>query len=541
MQALLKVQQISKSFGTLPVIQNVNFSVNSGEVVGLTGSTGSGKSVLMMLLAGLYEPDSGQIYFKGKRLNWPFSAKNLGIGVIHQRSTLVEQFDVIGNIFLGNEIGHPDSMGILRRLDQHEMQDKAMQLLNRLDLKVNSLHEIVYNLSGEQRQMISIARVLTFPTSLIIIDEPTVSLSYPNQQKLLELIQDWRQNGVAVLFSSNNLDHLFAVTDRIIILQGGSIKADLHTDETNREEVVNYLLGTGKNQELAPSIWDFNSYDRVREYTEKLRYHQILLEKDLAAEGSLNRQLAEQLAAQLQALDQTNLALRDAQRRLLSEREEERKHLARELHDQIIQDLLSVNYDLEEIATRQTISTDLETDLATVRQSIRELVGNLRVICGTLRPPTIDSLGLGAALQSYLHDWHQRTGIDFSMNMDENLGRLPESIELSIFRIVQEGLNNVWRHAEASHVSVELRHTSPRTLMISIQDDGKGFLDAPDLTELSTQGHYGLMGISERVSLLGGRMHLENGKNNGSILMVEIPHPRVEAKPKKRRQEPTQK
>lgn len=513
MQALLKVQQISKSFGTLPVIQNVNFSVNSGEVVGLTGSTGSGKSVLMMLLAGLYEPDSGQIYFKGKRLNWPFSAKNLGIGVIHQRSTLVEQFDVIGNIFLGNEIGHPDSMGILRRLDQHEMQDKAMQLLNRLDLKVNSLHEIVYNLSGEQRQMISIARVLTFPTSLIIIDEPTVSLSYPNQQKLLELIQDWRQNGVAVLFSSNNLDHLFAVTDRIIILQGGSIKADLHTDETNREEVVNYLLGTGKNQELAPSIWDFNSYDRVREYTEKLRYHQILLEKDLAAEGSLNRQLAEQLAAQLQALDQTNLALRDAQRRLLSEREEERKHLARELHDQIIQDLLSVNYDLEEIATRQTISTDLETDLATVRQSIRELVGNLRVICGTLRPPTIDSLGLGAALQSYLHDWHQRTGIDFSMNMDENLGRLPESIELSIFRIVQEGLNNVWRHAEASHVSVELRHTSPRTLMISIQDDGKGFLDAPDLTELSTQGHYGLMGISERVSLLGGRMHLENGKN----------------------------
>ncbi len=200
MQALLKVQQISKSFGTLPVIQNVNFSVNSGEVVGLTGSTGSGKSVLMMLLAGLYEPDSGQIYFKGKRLNWPFSAKNLGIGVIHQRSTLVEQFDVIGNIFLGNEIGHPDSMGILRRLDQHEMQDKAMQLLNRLDLKVNSLHEIVYNLSGEQRQMISIARVLTFPTSLIIIDEPTVSLSYPNQQKLLELIQDWRQNGVAVPF-----------------------------------------------------------------------------------------------------------------------------------------------------------------------------------------------------------------------------------------------------------------------------------------------------------------------------------------------------
>lgn len=537
MRTLLNVQHISKSFGTLPVIQNVNFSVNAGEVVGLTGSTGSGKSVLMMMLAGLYEPDFGHVFFKEKRLNWPFSAKNLGIGVIHQRSTLVEQFDVISNIFLGNEIGKPDYMGILRRLDHHEMQEKAMQLLNRLDIQVNSLHEIVYNLSGEQRQMVSIARVLTFPASLIIIDEPTVSLSYPNQQKLLELIQDWRQKGVAVLFSSNNLDHLFAVTDRIIVLQSGSITADLHTDETNREEVVNYLLGTTKNQHVTPTIWDFNSYDTVREYTEKLRYHQILLEKDLAAEGSLNRQLAEQLAAQLQALDQTNLALRDAQRRLLSEREEERKHLARELHDQIIQDLLSVNYDLEEIAMRQTISTNLEHDLATVRQNIRELVGNLRLICGTLRPPTIDSLGLEAALQSYLHDWHQRTGIEFSVEIDENLSRLPESIELSIFRIVQEGLNNVWRHAEASHVTVALRHTSPRALMVSIQDDGKGLPDDLDLTELSTHGHYGLMGISERVSLLGGRMHLENGGKRGSVLMVEIPHPRVEAKTKKKRED----
>jgi len=540
MQTLLKVQQISKAFGTLPVIQDVNFSVNPGEVVGLTGSTGSGKSVLMMMLAGLYEPDLGQIFFKGKRLSWPYSAKNLGIGVIHQRSTLVEQFDVISNIFLGNEIGNPERLGILRKLDQHQMQEKTMLLLNRLGLKVSSLHEIVYNLSGEQRQMISIARVLTFPTSLIIIDEPTVSLSYPNQQKLLELIQEWRQNGVAVLFSNNNLDHLFAVTDRIIVLQSGSITADLRTDETNREEVVNYLLGTAKNQRMPPTIWDFNSYDTVREYTEKLRYHQILLEKDLAAEGSLNRQLAEQLAEQLQALDQTNLALRDAQRRLLSEREEERKHLARELHDQIIQDLLSVNYDLEEIATRQAVSTNLETDLAAVRQSIRELVGNLRHICGTLRPPTIDNLGLGAALQSYLHDWHQRTGIEFSMELDGNLNRLPEPIELSIFRIVQEGLNNVWRHADASHVTVELRHTSPRALMISIQDDGKGLPENLDLTALTTHGHYGLMGISERVSLLGGRMHLENGTKGGSVLMVEIPHPRVETKTKKKRQDSSQ-
>lgn len=536
---LLHVKDISKSFGTLPVIQHVNFEVSPGEVVGITGSTGSGKSVLMMMLAGLYDPDEGQVFFNGKRLNWPFSAKNLGIGVIHQRSTLVEQFDVISNIFLGNEIGSPIWMGMLRILNRHEMQEKTIRLLNQLGIKMNSLHEIVYNLSGEQRQMIAIARVLTFPARLIIIDEPTVSLSYPNQQKLLELIQDWHQRGVAVLFSSNNLDHLFAVTDRIIVLQQGRITADLRTDETNREKVVNYLLGTATSQRMAPTIWDFNSYDTVREYTEKLRYHQILLEKDLAAEGSLNRQLAEQLAEQLQALDQTNIALREAQRRLLSEREEERKHLAREIHDQIIQDLLSVNYELEEIASRQVVSKELETDLTTVRQSIRELVGNLRHICGSLRPPTIDSLGLGAALQSFVHDWHARTGIEFTLDLDANLGRLPETIELSIFRIVQEGLNNVWRHAQANHVWIELKHTSPRTLMVSINDDGKGLPENLDLVALTTNGHYGLMGISERVSLLGGRMHLEKRPKGGSILMVEIPHPRVEVKEKKKRLEHT--
>ncbi|HAF63122.1 MAG TPA: histidine kinase, partial [Anaerolineaceae bacterium] len=441
-------------------------------------------------------------------------------------------------IFLGNELGSPRGLGLLRRLNQHTMQEQALSLLARLGVQVKSLHEIVYNLSGEQRQMISIARVLTFPAKLIVIDEPTISLSYPNQQKLLELIQNWRQLGVSVLFSSNNLDHLFAVTDRIIVLQQGCISADLRTDETNREEVVNYLLGTTASQRMTPNIWDFNSYDTVRDYTEKLRYHQILLEKDLAAEGSLNRQLAEQLAEQLQALDQTNNALREAQRRLLSEGEEERKHLARELHDQIIQDLLSINYELEELATTQMVSPELEADLATVRKSIRDLIGNLRHICGNLRPPTIDSLGLGAAIQSYVYEWHKRTGVAYSLDMDSDLGRMPEAIELSIFRILQESLNNVWRHAHATTVAVELRHTSPRTMMIAISDDGKGLPDDLDLTSLTADGHYGLIGISERVSLLGGRMHLEKGDPRGTALMVEIPHPRVESKRKSKNSTP---
>lgn len=528
MKYLLRVKNLSKSFGSLPVIRKVSFEIQPGEVVGLAGSTGSGKSVLVMLLAGLYKSDEGQIFFAGKHLVWPFSAQSLGIGIIHQRPTLADNFDIVSNIFLGHEIGRPSWLGWLRVLNHNRMDQKAIDLLKELDMDVKSIHENAYNLSGEYRQLLTIARLLVFPARMVIIDEPTVSLSYPNQQKLLNLIQRWQRNGVAVLFSSNNLDHLFAVTDRIIILHQGRKAADQRTDDITREEVVNHFLGSINQKQPSPVNWDFDSYDHILENAEKLRYHQMLLEKDLAAEGTLNRQLTEQLIEQLQALDQANIALKEAQRRLLTEREQERKYLARELHDQIIQDLLSTNYELEGIESEHSRSPVLEKNLSNVRKSIRALVGNLRQICGDLRPPTIDSLGLGAAIQSYSHEWSARTGIAVTLNIDKKLGRLPEAIELSIFRIVQEGLNNIWRHAQASAVHIELQHTTPRTLMISLRDDGLGFADDFDLNKLATDGHYGLLGISERVTLLGGRLHVQRSSEGGSLLMVEIPHPKVE-------------
>ncbi len=530
MQTLLQVKNLSKSFGTLPVIQQVSFDIPAGEVIGLTGSTGSGKSVLVMLLAGLYAPDEGEICFLDKKITYPFIAQKLGIGVIHQRPPLEDHLDIVSNIFLGNEIGAHPRLGWLRKLDNDQMYRKARELLDKLGIGFSSLNEKVYNLSGEQRQMIAIARVLTKPVKLIIIDEPTVSLSYPNQQRLLGLIQEWRQDGISVLFSSNNLDHLFAVTDRIIILNQGKKVANLYTDKTSREEVVGTLLGMRNPLEPTPSFWDYDSYDQIRENAEKLRYHQMLLEKDLAAEGTLNRQLTEQLAEQLQALDQANLALRDAQRRLMSEREEERKYLARELHDEIIQDLLSVNYELESLEADKVQIPDLGENLAGIRKGIRDLVDSLRNICRNLRPPTIDNLGLGAALQSYSQDWSLRTGIQVKLELDPKLGRLPEETELSIFRIIQEGLNNVWRHAQAKNVHLYLHHSTPRSLMVSLSDDGTGLDEDFDLIALANNGHYGLLGISERVALMSGRFHLQRSVEGGSLLLVEIPHPRVSSR-----------
>jgi signal transduction histidine kinase len=170
----------------------------------------------------------------------------------------------------------------------------------------------------------------------------------------------------------------------------------------------------------------------------------------------------------------------------------------------------------------------VRNELSSLQDRIRTLVDDLRDICGNLRPPTIDSLGLGPAIGSYARDWTRRSGIPVTLDLDPELGRLPEAIELSIFRIVQEGLNNVHKHSGASESRVELRRTLPRTLMLSVSDNGQGVDGDFDLTMLPESGHYGLLGISERVVLLGGRLKLQNNEDGGLLLQVEIPHPRLE-------------
>ena len=527
MNPLLRVDGLSKHFGSLTAVQNVSLDIAAGEVVGLAGRSGAGKSALIKILAGLQAPDSGEMRFDGRQLQWPFHAYGLGIGAVYQEPTLVERLDVTSNIFLGHEIVWPFLGKWLPMPNQRKMDGEAARLLASLDVHLPSLHEVAANLSSEQRQLVAIAQVMSRPLKMVIVDDPSALLSLPYQEKLLEVIRTWQKQGMAVLFSSQNLDHLFAVADRMAVLRQGRLVGEFRTDEANRERIVAALVGTADRQQRTPVIWALDSYYRARKQAETLRHNQMLLRRDLAAQDNLNRQLVDQLADQVKALDSANLALQDAQRRLLTEREQERKHLARELHDQMIQDLLSLNYELEEMTAKATAVPSLATDITEVRNDIRTLVEELRRICGNLRPPTIDSLGLEAALQSYLHDWSRRTGIAVVLDIDDNFGRLPEGIELSIFRIVQEGVNNIWKHADASKAIVTLKHTSPRMLLISIADDGVGLQKSFNFGELSETGHFGLLGISERVALMGGRLHFQNLNESGLMMQVEVPHPRV--------------
>jgi signal transduction histidine kinase len=527
MKPLLEIKQLHQRFGTLEVLKDIGFEIYPGEVIGLAALSGAGKSVLAKLCAGLYRATTGGIWCQGKQIHSPSSALRYGMEVIHQFPRLVESLDITSNIFLGHEIFWSKWLSIP---DQVRMEHEAERMLIELDVELPSLNQNIANLTSEQQQLIAIARAMASPAMVIVIDEPMHNLSYPYQQKLLSLIQHWQQKGKAILFASTNLAHLFAVSDRIMVLRNGQMVGWYRTDETTREEIVAAMVGQTSQAYLTPVIWALESYHRALDRAEQLYRQTSLLERDLVAQGTLNQQLLDQLTQQVKALDQANAALQDAHRRLLTEREQERKHLARELHDQVIQDLLSTNYQLEEIAFHYQTVPQFQTEIEAVRAAIREMVDNIRLICGNLRPPTIDSLGLTAAIQSFTREWSKRTGIDVKLQLSPHLGRLPEAIELSIFRIVQEGLSNVVRHSDATRVEIGLQHSSPRTLMIMIADNGYGLSSSFDLSKLSAQGHYGLLGISERVALLNGQLRLKNGQTGGLVLQAEIPHPRVDLK-----------
>lgn len=523
---MLSIESVTRLRGNQNALYDVTLHVQTGEVVGFVDREGVGIAELVNLLSGQFKPDSGQITLDGKRLQWPFSPQKYGIGMIYQEPEIAAQLDIASNIFLGNETRRDGKPLWTRPFIQRKMYREASQLIAELNLNLPSPHIKAAQLSKEQRQLVAVAQLVVQSPRLIVIDNPGRTLSLPYQEQILDLIRHWQHEQRTVIFGSPNLDYLFAVCDRIVVLREGRIVINTLTDQTSREEIVAALVGAGGRHQTTPVIWALDSYYQALRQAELLRHNKLLLEQDLARQDTINQQLLDQLSIQVDALDQANFALQNAQRRLLTEREQERKHLARELHDQTIQDLLSVNYQLEELLDEVPVDVDMQPRVDAMRHHVREMVDDLRQVCGKLRPPTIDSFGLGAALQSFTNTWSERTGIEVLLDIDADFGRLPEEIELSLFRIIQESLSNIRKHSQASQVHVHLRHTNPRMLHLSIADNGVGLDQRFDLSTLSHAGHYGLLGITERVALMGGRINFRNQPDGGLLIQVEIPHPR---------------
>ena len=549
-QPFLYAENLSKNFDRLPVLKDVTFSIARGEVLGLVGRQGAGKSTLFHLLNGVMSPSSGTIYVDGvaRRLTSRVQAQKLGIETIYQISSpidqfnvtdhflsdrefgnettrrtsgLVEQLGVVENIMLGRESTKVPRFGVI---DWNQMIRSAVNLLEEFHLPVELIHEQVRNLSDEQRQLLTVARAFYKPCRLLLMDDIIPVLSFERQKILMEKVRQLADQGTSIIISSDDLKHLFTITDRILVLYEGRLVADRRTAESVPKEIVELIVGSSRQEQVTPLIWALESYHTAQQQAEELRRNQVTLQESLKARTSLNRQLFEHLGTQIETLGQLTNALQATQRRLITEREDERKALAREIHDQVIQDLLGFNYRLEEIENAED-STASQKDVASIRQGIRNVVSELRQICSDLRPPTIDHHGLSAAIDSLAHDWAERSNIRVQLEIDPALGRLPETIELSVFRIVQEGLSNIRKHAGARHVRLSVQRTPSASLLLRLEDDGQGLSIPADLSSLSVNKHFGIVGISERVALLGGTMNIESSRGNGMILQVEIPSP----------------
>ena len=240
-EPVLSLRGISKHFGAVSALTDIELDVHAGEVVALVGDNGAGKSTLVKILAGVHQPSSGEISFAGKpvKLVDPATALDLGIATVFQDLALCENLDVVANIFLGREQSP-------WQLDEVNMEIKAWTLLNELSARLPSVREPIASLSGGQRQTVAIARSLLLEPKLIMLDEPTAALGVAQTAEVLDLIERVRERGLAVIMISHNMADVLAVADRIVVLRLGRNNG-VFTPDASHEQLVSAITGASDN------------------------------------------------------------------------------------------------------------------------------------------------------------------------------------------------------------------------------------------------------------------------------------------------------
>jgi D-xylose transport system ATP-binding protein len=235
---VLELEGVSKSFGPVQALSEVDFKVHNGEVVALVGDNGAGKSTLVKAIAGIHPVDEGRILFEGNevRIAGPTDATDLGIATVYQDLALCDNLDVVENLFLGREEG-----GLA--LDETSMEKQTGELLGRLAVTIVNIRSEVGTLSGGQRQQVAIARSLLGDPKLVVLDEPTAALGVRQTAMVLNLIKRLKEEGHAVVVISHNLADVFEVADRIFVLRLGRKAGDLGAHEASQEEVVAAITG----------------------------------------------------------------------------------------------------------------------------------------------------------------------------------------------------------------------------------------------------------------------------------------------------------
>src|SRR5262245_27772388 len=257
---LLELRGVSKSFGSVQALTDVDFEVRAGEVMALVGDNGAGKSTLIKCVAGIHPMDDGQIIFDGQEVSIsnPKDAAKLGIEVVYQDLALCDNLDVVQNMYLGRE-----AHDVIRRLREAEMEKRTGETLQSLSVTtIRSTRQTVATLSGGQRQSVAVARAVMWTSRLVILDEPTAALGVAQTRQVLELVKRLGEQGLAVILISHNLHDIFEVADRITVLRLGRNVGVYEREKTTQQEIVTAITagvptkvagipGTGEGEDTA--------------------------------------------------------------------------------------------------------------------------------------------------------------------------------------------------------------------------------------------------------------------------------------------------
>lgn len=248
MEKLLEMRNIYKFFGGLCAVNDVSLDLHKGEVIGLVGDNAAGKSTLMKILSGAYHQTEGDIHFAGSQVKFqsPHDARNVGVEMLFQDLALVPELDVTDNLFLGKELYKP-LLGFNLILDRKSMRSQSEGFLKQLGINIPSVNEKVRNLSGGQQQSVSIARTMFFEAKIVILDEPTSAISVKETQRVLDLILQLKEQGIAVIIVSHRMEDIFKVSDRIVVLRRGSKVEDIPRQNTTVTQIIQKIIG-GDNE-----------------------------------------------------------------------------------------------------------------------------------------------------------------------------------------------------------------------------------------------------------------------------------------------------
>ena len=241
---LLKLEKVSKYFGNVKALDQVDFEVPRKCVVGLVGDNGAGKSTLLKICVGVLQPDEGKIYFEGRevRFSSPLDARRLGIEMVHQNmADLIDKLDICSNFFLGRELCK--KIGFIKILDYKRMERITQECVRNIGINLRNVKESLGVLSGGEKQSISIARATYFGGKLLLLDEPTSALSVKETEKVLKVVRKLRDEfGISIVYVSHLLHHVYEVADKIVVLSKGRKIAEFNKEETTVSELTKMIV-----------------------------------------------------------------------------------------------------------------------------------------------------------------------------------------------------------------------------------------------------------------------------------------------------------